>query len=393
MSQRYFAVISPGLEDVLDQELRSFKVRKREVLRGGVAFDATARGLCEVLQWSRLAQRVYLRLTQFRAKSAIELYQKTRRFDWSRIVPSGCPLAFSVSIHQSRLYGTGQVSDRVFDGIRDALGPAGASPVRVDVSASTTEQQDGVVQPLRILVRLEEDQCQLSLDASGGFLHRRGWRHQTGSAPLRENLAAALLVKAGWSPGMALVDPMCGSGTFLIEAARWCAGLPPRLWGWEAYAYSRWSHPSLDAWESATSRVFDLPCEAYVQPSLLGFDLDQNVVSIAMENAQRAGIDTTLSFGVQSVSALEEPPCPSGVMIANPPYGERIARKKVKGKAPERILMERFLESWEGWTLALLVPADWTLQMEGLEAECVVRFRNGGLPVGLWVMRHESSPT
>jgi len=240
MSQRYFAVITPGLEGALASELRSLPTRKRSVVEGGVGFEATGVGFYQVMHRSRLANRVYLRVDEFRARDPQELYRKAKRIDWARLLHPGQPVVVEGRSKASRIFGSGAVVARVEDGIADYWRE------RLD----RTPPDFG--HPQRLLARLHEDRCTLSLDAAGALMHRRGWRLAPGRAPLRENCAAALLQLLGWQPGVPLIDPMCGSGTFLIEAARWAATLPPRRWS--SYAFHHWANFNPARWESTCRR-------------------------------------------------------------------------------------------------------------------------------------------
>ncbi|CAN0568594.1 unnamed protein product, partial [Laminaria digitata] len=230
MAQRYFAVTSPGLEEVLLDELKGFKIKKPKVLQGGVEFQATGRGFYQVLRGSRIAHRLYLRVDDFRARDAYELYRKSRRFEWERLLIGGTPqrvVELRGVAHRSRLGGSGEVVDRVADGIYDRfVEELFVRPPKL----MRDERYEGEGRTHSLMVRLSEDRCELNLEAAGRAMHQRGWREETGRAPIRESLAAAMLRMSGWAPGMPLLDPMCGSGTFVIEAARQVAGLEPRAW-------------------------------------------------------------------------------------------------------------------------------------------------------------------
>lgn len=378
MSQRYFAAITPGLEDVLMDELRTMRVRKLSKIHGGVEFDATGVGFMQVMHSSRYANRVALRLDSFRARDAMELFRKVKRMDWARLLTSDSDVSIDAFSKSSKLRGTGDIAQRVRDGIRASWDKRAGDPP--SFKGSETNAQ-------RIIARMEDNYCHLSLDASGELMHRRGWRLKSGSAPLRETLAAALLSLLGWKPGDALYDPMCGSGTFLLEAARFSVHLPPRNWSFPRYAFQRWASFQAERWEemlTEQSESIEYPQEPL---NLYGSDKESKVLSIAQENEKRADVEGLIQWSTLPASEIL-PPCETGFIIANPPYGERLDRKVEGRKGAERILIERFAKSFSGWTLGVLLPADFSVEFPGLEATSLARFRNGGKPVIFWRLKH-----
>lgn len=379
MAQTYFAITAPGLEQPLLEELRSLSVKKPELEQGGVSFRATRKALYEVLQQARQPNRLYLRVDEFRARDVYELYRKTARIDWSQWLPDGAQLTLDATVTRSGLQGSGQVQDRVFDGVRDALM---AKKRKVERAAQWVEQGKGHV---RIIARMHEDRCQLSLDMAGGRMYIRGWRQQTGEAPLRESFASALLWRLGWTPGAALIDPMCGSGTFLIEAARRAAGAPPRAW-------TRYGVFNLEGFDRQLWAEVAASSPKAQQPSkglLWGADQDEQVLKVASLNARAACVEEALQMSAQEVSALSPPDGVSpGFMICNPPYGLRLRRAR-GADAPEQQLLEVFARRFKGWRLGLLVPADFTIAHEALEVQELARFGQGGLSVRFWGLQHK----
>lgn len=374
MAQQYFAVVTPGLEQVLLEELKALGVKKPEVEHGGVLFKVARKRLYQVLLKTKVANRLYLRLDEFRARDVFELYKKTKRLEWSQWLLPGCQVTVDATVSRSGLQGSGQVQDRVFDGIRDSLQEA---HIGVHRAAQWEECGQGHV---RVIVRLVEDRCQISLDVAGGRLYRRGWREQTGVAPLRESLASALLMRLGWRPGQTLIDPMCGSGTFLIEAARWQQGLSPRVWP----RYGVASLASFDEalWAEAEAEAGAVDAVDGVR--LLGCDQEMQVLAVAQGNAQRAQVPSSVRFHAAPVSELSPPKgMAPGLVICNPPYGLRIPRAKGEG-APEQQLLSVFAQRFAGWRLGLWVPADFTIAHEGLNIEELERFSHGGVAMRLW---------
>ncbi|HAA57036.1 MAG TPA: hypothetical protein DCE42_19880 [Myxococcales bacterium] len=380
MSQRYFATVAPGLETQLLEELRLFRIKKPKVYTGGVEFSATRRGLYQVLQGCATATRLLLRVDHFQATSVQELFRKTRRINFSRILPAGTVLHIKATNKRSFAGGTGELTRFVLDGIQAHYKERALTPPTSTDDASEADQ--------RLLIRLEDNQCTLSLDTSGEMMFRRGWREHAGKAPLRENIARALLMAIGWEPGVPLIDPMCGAGTFLIEAARWTQQQPPRLW--EHYACHNWNNFDEALWKEIAAKSTALPPQK--AGLLLGRDMNAHAVEIAEKNAALAGVQELISWEkaeAQSVTFPEE----SGVVIVNPPYGSRLERKQQKGNAPDQQLLRRFAKDGQGWTLGLLLPGELKVVYGGLRCEVISRFRNGGIPVAFWRITHEGTKT
>lgn len=293
-----FAICPPGLEDLVAGEIHEAGFAEVQAMRGGVLFVGDALAANRALA---TPTRILQRVSQFEARDFAALQRGTAAVDWSRWGSEG--FALEVSAHRSRLYHTGAIAERVA-----ALVPAGS---------------------LGLYVRFEDDVCTLSVDTSGELLHRRGWRVETGPAPLRETLAAALLRRAGWVPGEALYDPMCGSGTFVIEAAVQAAGLAP----------GRLRHFACEGFIPMTGVAHATPAPAAIglasrpatplrlpHPTRIGAsDRARPVVESARRNAARAGVE----LSIEAVEAAHaRPPAPAddstpGLLICNPPYDRR----------------------------------------------------------------------
>jgi putative N6-adenine-specific DNA methylase len=218
---------------------------------------------------------------------------------------------------------------------------------------------------------LVADKASISVDSSGELLHRRGWRQQVARAPIRENLAAAVLRVAGWRPGDALVDPMCGSGTLAIEAAAWAAGRAPG--GSRAFAFERWPCHSQKIWKK--SKVHRPPSG---RQAVVAADRDPGAVRAAKGNVARAGLDGRVSIVHSAFADLDPPPGEPGWIVANPPYGQRLGASA----GVVRHILEVHRSRWRGWSLALLVP---DALARGTELRRVANFKNGGIPVGVWI--------
>lgn len=359
----------PGLEPALADELAELGLRGR-IEVGGVELPADARAMWAVHLHSRLAGRVWVRVARFGATQLEQLAAGVRRAPWSRWAHPRQPVEVRVASSGSRLRHREAIEKKVAHAIADALrGP------RLPTGRPPRE-------PVGVLVRIVDDRVEVSVDASGDLLHRRGWRQATAKAPLRENLAAAVLRLVGWAPGEALVDPMCGSGTFPIEAATIAMGLPPG--GARGFAFERWPSHDAAAWAAFQRRR---PAVLDTSAPIVGTDRDPGAVEAARGNARRARVADRVVLRAVDFRDLE-PPAPTGLLVANPPYGERVS-----GAAPVFAELGRTLRArWAGWRFALLVPDRGLLGRLRLPTRELARFRNGGIPVALVAGEVEGAP-
>ena len=277
------------------------------VVPGGVAFDGTWETCYRANLWSRIASRVLWQIDSFSYRNEDDIYQRTRAIDWPRFFTVERTLRVNLTAQKSPLrsleFATLRVKDAVCDRFRDALGK------RPDVERASPD--------IRIHVFLEKDRGMFYLDTSGEPLFKRGWRTDQGEAPLRENLAAGIVMLTGWQPGEPLLDPMCGGATLLVEAAAMARGRAPgakRAFGFERLA-------SFDAklWET----VKDQKSREESSPVLYGSDNDPEALKAARRNLAAAGVERWVKL--EQADVLErEAPAGAGVMVMNPPYGERM---------------------------------------------------------------------
>lgn len=379
MAQTYAATTLPGLEQALLQELKSFKIKRPRLFKGGVEFEATRRGFYQVVFWSRVANRVLLRMDNFRARDRHELYRKTHRIEWERLINDSLPIRIDSTSHNSRVFGSGDISNAVLNGIKDRLRDKGLVRPRV------TQDKDELCN--RIQVRLTDNQCSLSLDAGGLHLYTRGWRTTVGKAPLRESTAYALLRLLGWKPGDVILDPTCGSGTVVLEAARAALQLPPRLR--ESYALHHWGNFDSEVWEKAQA-----PMKTPIaSDSFLYWGFDNHIPSVmrAQQNAATAEVGDKVAIAIGDIAQLRPPAgIEGGFLLSNPPYGERLPQNPEQ--TAESLLLERFQQEFSSnWTLGVLVPAEVSLFQQGLKAQPIAAFENGGLPVRFWKVTHRAA--
>jgi len=310
-SEAFFATAPRGLEALLLEEVVSLGATDAAGVAGGVAFSGSWETCYRVNLWSRIASRVLWRVAEFGYRNEQDLYDAAHALDWPRYFAVGRTLRVNVTAQKSPLksleFATLRVKDAVCDRFRARLGR------RPDIDRAHPD--------VRVHVFLEAGRGALYLDTSGEPLFKRGWRAGQGEAPLRENLAAGIVRLSGWKPDEPLLDPMCGSATILSEAAAMARGRAPgakRSFGFQAlksFDASLWQRVRAESSREHDSNPSN--------PRLFGSDTDPEALKAARRNLAAAGVERWVRLEQRDV--LErEPPAPSGVLIANPPYGERM---------------------------------------------------------------------
>ena len=352
-----FLAAAPGLEPLLAEEAgaRGFAAR---AVPGGVE---VAGGWPEVWRANleiRGAARVLVRVAEFRAMHPAQLDKRARKVDWRAWLRPGVPVTVEASARKSRVYHKGAIAGRVAAAIRDQIGPGtGGDPVRV-------------------LARIEDDLCTLSIDTSGAPLHRRGHKAFVGKAPMRETHAALFLRALGYDGSQAVVDPMCGSGTFVIEAAEIAGGF--QAGRSRGFAFERLASFDPTAFD-ALRRPGTVPA-----PRFFGSDRDQGAVAGAARNAEAAGVAAACRFERRALSEIAPPDGPQGLVIVNPPYGARIGNRKALFSlygAFGAVMRDRFA----GWRVGLVTSDGGLAKATGLPWESPLGPVDlGGTKVRLW---------
>ncbi|MBA0197495.1 bifunctional 23S rRNA (guanine(2069)-N(7))-methyltransferase RlmK/23S rRNA (guanine(2445)-N(2))-methyltransferase RlmL [Pectobacterium brasiliense] len=366
-----FASTARGLEELLKSELESLGAQSCAVVQGGVHFEGDNRLLYQSLLWSRLASRILLPLNEFKVHSDLDLYLGVQAIDWSTIFSIDKTFAVHFTgtnedIRNSQ-YGALKVKDAIVDSFTRKTGQ------RPDVAK---QQPD-----IRVNVFLQRDTASVSLDLSGDGLHQRGYRELAGLAPLKENLAAAIVLRSGWKSGTPLVDPMCGSGTLLIEAAMIAADRAPGLhrthWGFNA-----WLKHDAELWREVTSEAQQRARQGLQATTsrFFGSDNDRRVIEIAKANARRAGVAELISFDVRDAAQLKNPlpEGPKGTVVSNPPYGERLESEPAL-IALHNMLGRKMKSDFGGWQLSLFSASPELLSCLQLRAERQFKAKNGPL--------------
>lgn len=378
------ATCPKGIEGLLHDELIALGATPGKTTVAGVYFTASQAIAYRVCLWSRLANRVILTLVREpMIDTADQVRDVVARIAWSRHLAPGNTLAVDFHGRSEHIRHTRFGAQTVKDGVVDALQLAGQERPNVDTKTPH----------LRIYAHLHRMNLTIGVDLSGESLHRRGYRRDVGHAPLKENLAAALLVRAGWperlKAGEPLIDPLCGAGTLLIEAAMMAADQAPNLnrerfgfHGWAGHDDIAWSEQKREA--EARASIGRKRCKA----QLLGFDQSPAALTAAKTNAMRAGIPALITLHGQSLSQLTRPEsliAESGLLITNPPYGERL------GELPELVrlyaqLGEKAKALFPGWTLAVFTGNPDLGHRLGMRAHKQYALKNGALDAKLLLM-------
>lgn len=385
-THRCFAVCAPGLEKLVAGELRSLTIDAADPddAAGGVAFDATAAELYRANLHLRTASRVLVRLGSFHARALGELERRAKELAWPRFIGPGRAVRLRVTCKKSRLYHSGAVAERIANamtarsgGLTDRSSIGNSLESRVDRAGTPPGDDEADDDESQLVVaRVFQDVCTISVDSSGAPLHRRGYRLATAKAPLRETLAAALLLASEWDPRTPLVDPMCGSGTIAIEGALLARRIAPGLG--RSFAFGEWPEMERECWERALEDAHSLVlprAPAAIQSS----DRDAGAVDAAIANAERAGVAGDIELTRRAISAIEPPPI-AGCVATNPPYGARVGdRDSLRNLYSQfgKVLRAKC----RGWTVALL-SADPRLDSRlGVPLRPVLKTRNGGIAV------------
>lgn len=369
MPGEFFLVATPGMEALVADEAREAGFQGVTAGPGGVT---VAGGWPEVWRANlelRGPSRVLARIGAFRAMHLAQLDKRARKFAWGEVLRPDVPVRVEATCHASRIYHAGAAAERVGKAIAETLG----APVQFAGKAEE-EFAGGVA----LKVRIDDDLCTFSVDTSGEGLHKRGHKAHVGKAPMRETMAAMFLRACDYRPGEAVVDPMCGSGTFVIEAAEITAGLQPgrsRAFGFEKLV-------TFDAAAFGAMRR-----EVSVSGPVVGFgsDRDDGAIRAATANAERAGVAAATAFRRAAISdAMPPEGVAPGLVIVNPPYGARIGDRRqlfALYAAMGRVLRERFA----GWRVGIITSDGGLAKATGLPflpmGESVA---HGGLRIALY---------
>lgn len=362
---RRFELIAPchfGMEAVLKREIADLGYDITEVADGRVTFFGDEEALCRANIHLRTAERILIKIGSFHAESFEELFQGTRALPWEDYIPEDGKfwVAKAASV-KSKLFSPSDIQAVMKKAIVERLGAH---------YGKSWFQEEGERFPIRVF--LMKDEVTAGLDSTGESLHKRGYRKLTAKAPIAENLAAALIMLTPWNGERILVDPFCGSGTIPIEAAMMAANMAPGMN--RQFTAQSWPHiVSGERWEDALEEAREA-VDLSVSPDIQGYDIDDQMVSIARQNARLAGVEGLIHFQRRSVADLSHPK-KYGFLITNPPYGERLEEKEALPSL-YRTIGERF-RSLDGWSLYLITSYEQAERDIGRKADKNRKIYNG----------------
>lgn len=371
--KEFFATCPKGLEYLLRDELAALGSDAHEAL-AGVRFSGELEDAYRACLESRLASRILMPLAEFDAPDADALYAGVRAIDWSEHLAPDATLAIDASGSSGSITHSGFAAQKVKDAIVDQCRE------RFDTRPTIQPERPDV----RLNLRLHKGRATLSLDLSGEPLHRRGWRREQGEAPLKENLACVMLLRARWpeihEQGGALVDPMCGSGTLLIEAAWMAAGAAPALQR-DYFGFLGWRGHDAALWRRLHDAAQERTLEGLrgLRTCFFGSDSNPRMIAIATHNLQTAGVAGFVTLDKRDASHLQRPPgFTSGLVVTNPPYGERMGEIATL-PALYRALGERLKADFVGWRAAVLTSEPELERALGLHVDKRYVLFNGAL--------------
>ncbi|WND03565.1 class I SAM-dependent RNA methyltransferase [Temperatibacter marinus] len=354
-----FLVTVPGLEASLEKEAIELGYSDAAASTGGVTVTGTWIDVWRFNLMLRGASHVLVRIASFRVVHLAKLDKQANRIDWRALLSLSHPVRVEATCKKSRIYHHKAASQRIEDAIKGV-------GIEIDPQAD-----------ICIKARILDDLCTISIDTSGDSLHKRGHKQGVNKAPMRENIAALLIKECGFTGDEPVLDPMCGSGTFVIEAAEIAQGLLPGRS--RTFAFEKLLSFDPVAWDSLRSQ--SQPHDD--TPHFYGFDRNDGAIELSRANAERAGVAQCTVFEKGTINALKAPGGAKGLVIINPPYGVRLGEIKRLGalyKAMGSTLAREFV----GWRIGLITSSDSLAQATGLPFSKTLPFSHGGLSVKLY---------
>jgi putative N6-adenine-specific DNA methylase len=353
-----------GLEDVLADELRALGAQDVEPGRRMVQFFGNKEMLYKANLCCRTALRILKPFYKFRAHTPEKLYDRIKEYDWSTMLSVDSTFAIDVTVNSEEFtnsrFVTYRVKDAIVDWFRDHNDQGKRPSVRL------------VDADVMFNVHINGSEVTISLDSSGESLHKRGWREAQTEAPINEVLAAGILLKSGWKGEVPLVDPMCGSGTFLVEAALIAAGIAPGIYR-KSFAFERWADFDQELWDSLYN---DDSNERPITVPIIGADMSPKAIAIAQANIKRAGVAKYIDLQLKQLSQWTEAPA-GGVLVTNPPYGERLRPADLD--ALYALLGEKLKHVFTGYHAWIIGYRDENFQNIGLAPSSKESLLNGSL--------------
>ena len=383
-SFRFFATVPKAMEDILAEELRDLGARNLRQTIAGVSFDGSMETAYRACLWSRVASRVLLILDSFDVRSQDDLYKGVKRTDWGKHLHPDGSLAVTFNVKSSDVinnshFGALKVKDAIVDQLRSRFGR------RPDIER---ERPD-----IRVNVYLNGEKARLSLDLSGESLHRRGYRDINIKAPMKENLAAAILIRSGW-PGLAktggsLLDPMCGSGTLLLEGAMIALNQAPGLMR-DYFGFTGWKKHDPALWGKLVREAENVKNMTETgQNIIIGFDQDPKALKAAQTHVKNAGLHHLINLEQRDIEKAKPPESGMpGLVISNPPYGERLGTEQETAKLYFKF-GEVLKAHFRHWRAAIIISNPELGFRLGIRSKKPATFYNGAIECKLLRMKIE----
>ncbi len=368
---KMFLVVPPGLEDLAKTEIADEMQNKKLVyqpLQEELTFEVDLQNLLNANIHLRIPNRILIRLGDFRATNFPELVKKASRLNWEDYLSPNTSISIRTTCKKSKLYHSDAVSQRIHSAIQDRI----HQKVNLQKINLEDESENNVQ---IIVVRIIDDQVEISIDSSGTPLYKRGYRLAVTKAPLRENLAAAMLLASKWNRQDALIDPFCGSGTIPIEAALMKKNLPPG--NSRNFIMEQW--PIFKKKMKILTRFQLVENTSVGEINIFGSDRDAGAIKISGENCQRANVSGTIQWSINAISDMPRFSQP-GWIVTNPPYGERIS-----ANTDLRNLYAQFgnilRKEYAGWKVLFLCSDPNLIYQTQLDVKPIIHFSNGGINV------------
>ncbi len=366
MNSRNFAMIAKtmaGLEDVLAEELIGLGADNLEIGTRMVAFEGDLALLYKANIHCRTALRILRPVYEFKAKNADEIYKRVKAMNWYEHLSEESTFAIDAITFSDYFTHSKFVAYRVKDAIADYFMQKTGKRPSVDVKDPD----------LLINFHIAHDKCTLSFDSSGESLHKRGYRVAQTEAPLNEVLAAGMILKTGWRGDSDFIDPMCGSGTLLIEAAMIAMNVPPGIYR-QNFAFEKWKNFNRDLFETIYN---DDSGEREFKYKIYGSDILREAIDIAAKNVKSAGVEKYIELKVMPFESYTEAPAEKGILVTNPPYGERIKPEDLSGLYEK--IGERLKHVFMGYSAWILSYKKECFDKIGLKPSKKIQLVNGSL--------------
>jgi putative N6-adenine-specific DNA methylase len=369
----YFATVARGLEQLAAQELTEIGATDITLGFCGVSFHGDRELLYRINLLARLPFRVLVKLGEFPSIDGDELYESIQGIDWGQYLTPDLTMAVTVTGKNEQLNHSHFTAVQVKRAITTQQTKQFGDRSNVDITDPD----------VRINVHIDKDISTVSLDSSGSSLHRRGYRSAVGDAPLKESLAAALVKMSDWTPDLAFVDPLCGSGTLPLEAAMQALNIAPGVFR-ESFGFERWLDFDPELFDRLL-KAAEAAEKKDIQPTIIGSDRSYEIIQQAQSNALKSGVGSYIQFAQLELADVEAP-ADTGILLCNPPYGERLGRDEDLG-AFYQLLGDVLKNRFKGWTAYVLSGNKQLAKSIGLRSAERTTVYNGTLPCQL--MKYE----